>query len=74
MENGSGLSKLAESLQFGQQEGLRVVVDSVGKLVNKRLLSLMFEKSLLMRHCVALKRYLLLGQGDFIQLLMDLIG
>lgn len=27
-----------------------------------------------MKHCDALKRYLLLGQGDFIQTLMDLIG
>lgn len=25
-------------------------------------------------HCLAIKQYLLLGQGDFIQYLMDLIG
>lgn len=42
--------------------------------IDKHLLATIFTKYSFVKHCDALKRYLLLGQGDFIQTLMDLIG
>jgi len=36
-------------------------------------MEIMFSKFRLREHCFALKKYLLLGQGDFIQHLMDLL-
>ncbi|KAF7728906.1 Gamma-tubulin complex component 3 [Apophysomyces ossiformis] len=41
---------------------------------SKKLLDLLKGKYKLMEHLRALKRYLLLGQGDFIQHLMDTLG
>ena len=42
--------------------------------IDKHLLTTIFTKYTFVKHCDALKRYLLLGQGDFIQTLMDLVG
>lgn len=41
---------------------------------SSQLLSLLKEKYKLMDHLKALRRYLLLGQGDFIQYLMVTLG
>jgi gamma-tubulin complex component 3 len=41
---------------------------------SNRLLALLKDKYKLMDHLRALKRYLLLGQGDFIQYLMVTMG
>ena len=35
---------------------------------------MLLEKFRLVEHCSAIKRYLLLGQGDFVQCLMDAVG
>jgi gamma-tubulin complex component 3 len=42
--------------------------------INQEVLGILLDKYQLMSHLEALKRYLLLGQGDFIQNLMDLLG
>lgn len=42
--------------------------------MNHRVLEVMFKKYKFQEHCNALKRYLLLGQGDFIAYLMRLLG
>lgn len=34
----------------------------------------MFQKHKFFDHCQAIRKYLLLGQGDFIQYLMDLVS
>lgn len=41
---------------------------------NRRLVAMLFDKYKLLDHCRALKRYMLLGQGDFVQLLMMQLG
>lgn len=41
---------------------------------NKALLNLLKTKYKLLDHLKAMKKYLLLGQGDFIQYLMDVLG
>jgi hypothetical protein len=50
------------------------VVDELGAKVNKRLVELMRERFQLGTHLRALKKFLLLGQGDFVTLLMDMLG
>lgn len=52
---------------------LETVIDKVSQEVNKRLMEMIFGKYKFFEHCYALKRYLLLGQGDFIEYLMDLL-
>lgn len=42
--------------------------------LDRHLLQTLFNRYALLQHCDALKRYMLLGQGDFIESLMDLIG
>ena len=42
-------------------------------ITSKALLDLLKTKYKLMDHLKAMKRYLLLGQGDFIQYLMDVL-
>lgn len=50
------------------------VVSKAAEVVNKKLLEVLLNKYKLYEHFQAIKRYLLLGQGDFIQYLMDLLG
>ena len=52
---------------------LGVLASSRAQVTNARLISLLFEEYYLEEHCRALKSYLLLGQGDFIQVLMDVV-
>lgn len=49
-------------------------INNAAAAIDKHLLSTVFSKYSFVKHCNALKRYLLLGQGDFIQTLMDLLG
>ncbi len=48
-------------------------IELIEKLVNRSLLKLFLDKYNLLGHCVAIQRYLLLGQGDFIRILMDML-
>ncbi|KAJ3220475.1 Gamma-tubulin complex component 3 [Clydaea vesicula] len=58
---------------YGKLLELTVFVEKVYKKTNKRLLELIYGKYKLFENLLALKKYLLLGQGDFIQhLLVDL--
>lgn len=67
----------------GGLDGLRKrfvpLIDSLKKYVmeqsattNKRLVCLLLDKYSLLGHCAALKRYLLLAQGDFIEAFLEL--
>lgn len=50
-------------------------VNHAYKVTNKELIDFLFKKYQFLTHCRALRKYLLLGQGDFIQNLMDsLVG
>ena len=50
---------------------LRLLVDTVGNAAHARLLELMHGRYQLRTHLSALKKFLLLGQGDFVVCLMD---
>ncbi|XP_033096143.1 gamma-tubulin complex component 3 homolog [Anneissia japonica] len=49
------------------------IINVVYKQTSKRLLDILFTKYKFFEHLKAMRRYLLLGQGDFIKHLMDLL-
>lgn len=61
----------SQELKYGDTATLETSIDSAYKRTMARLLHLMDSKFKLLEHLTALKKYLLLGQGDFIALLME---
>lgn len=61
----------SKELKYGDIATLSSSIDDAYKTVMARLISLMDNKFALLSHLQALKKYLLLGQGDFIALLME---
>ncbi|PWY92420.1 spindle pole body component [Aspergillus heteromorphus CBS 117.55] len=61
----------SKELRYGDTAGLESSIDEAYKTTMARLIYLMDEKFKLFDHLRALKKYLLLGQGDFIALLME---
>eukprot|EP00803_Ostreobium_quekettii_P003739 evm.model.scf_156.5 EVM.evm.TU.scf_156.5 scf_156:43972-47321(-) len=61
------------SMTYGHMESLQELVDSASASVDQRLMDILYHKYSFYLHCEAIKRYLLLGQGDFIQALMDFV-
>ncbi|KAJ1990141.1 Microtubule-nucleating Tub4p (gamma-tubulin) complex component [Dimargaris cristalligena] len=61
-------------LSYADSFAVEVSIDRVYRTVCRRLLDVMFNKYKLMDHFWAMKRYLLLGQGDFVQCLLKSIG
>nr|CCA14880.1 gammatubulin complex component putative [Albugo laibachii Nc14] len=60
--------------QFAEVSRLEKMIYRVSLVTNEYLTRLLVHKFHLLEHCQALKSYMLLGQGDFIQHLMDLLG
>ncbi|XP_078440905.1 spindle pole body component 98 isoform X2 [Wolffia australiana] len=59
----------------GEEEGeLEAMVDEAARRTDRRLLELFNGEFRFREHCLAIKRYLLLGQGDFVQRLLDLVA
>ena len=54
--------------------GLQNSIDVAYKTASHRLFSVFFEKFKLMKHLNALKDYMLLGRGDFVDLLIEQLG
>jgi len=52
---------------------LKIFIDLVYENTSKHLLDVLFRKYKFLDHLKAMRRYLLLGQGDFIRHLMDLL-
>ncbi|KAG1703735.1 hypothetical protein DVH05_006750 [Phytophthora capsici] len=69
-----GMETDNEGAYFAELKRLEKVIENVSNSTNEYLIRTLTEKYRLLDHCQALKRYLLLGQGDFIQYLMDLLG
>eukprot|EP00842_Homolaphlyctis_polyrhiza_P005168 jgi/Hompol1/5652/HPOL_004606-RA len=67
-------SQHPSDLQYGDISKLEFSIDSAYQASSNHLLSVLFNKYRLGDHLFALKRYLLLGQGDFVQYLMDSLG
>ena len=61
----------SRELRYGDTATLETSIDKAYKATMARLIYLMDDKFQLFEHLNALKRYLLLGQGDFIALLME---
>ncbi|KAL9130134.1 MAG: hypothetical protein Q9217_001608 [Psora testacea] len=61
----------SRELKYGDTATLETSIDQAYKTTMARLIYLMDTKFQLFEHLTALKRYLLLGQGDFIALLME---
>ncbi|CAG8441389.1 8353_t:CDS:10 [Ambispora leptoticha] len=61
-------------LKYGDIIALENSIDATYTATSKRLLNILYSKYKLMEHLKALKRYLILGQGDFIQYLMGQLG
>ena len=61
----------SRELKYGDTALLATSIEEAYKTVMARLITLMEDKFALFSHLQALKRYLLLGQGDFISLLME---
>ncbi|KAF4508283.1 hypothetical protein G6O67_004687 [Ophiocordyceps sinensis] len=61
----------SKELRYGDTATLEAWIDEAYKTTMRRLMGLMADKFHLFDHLQALKRYILLGQGDFIALLME---
>jgi len=61
----------SKELRYGDTATLETSIDEAYKTTMTRLIHLMDDKFKLFDHLRALKKYLLLGQGDFIALLME---
>ncbi|KAM0557228.1 hypothetical protein ACHAPJ_005492 [Fusarium lateritium] len=61
----------SKELRYGDTATLEAWIDEAYKTTMKRLIDLMANKFHLFKHLQALKNYILLGQGDFIALLME---
>jgi gamma-tubulin complex component 3 len=62
-ENSKGSTEAAKAL--------RQWVDHAYHVTNKELLNILFTKYKFESHCISIRKYLLMAQGDFMQCLMD---
>ncbi|KAE8231330.1 hypothetical protein CF326_g3660 [Tilletia indica] len=62
------------NLRYTDIAGLEATINSAYSIVSQRLLGIFLEKFNLMGHLTALKDYLMLTKGDFVDLLMESIG
>ncbi|KAI8150176.1 Spc98 family-domain-containing protein [Fennellomyces sp. T-0311] len=63
-----------QTFKYGDILAVERSIDQTYRETSKQLINILKHKYKLMDHLRALKRYLLLGQGDFIQYLMDTLG
>ncbi|KZT12581.1 gamma-tubulin complex DGRIP91/SPC98 component [Laetiporus sulphureus 93-53] len=68
------LSNTGGTLQYSDIAGLERSIDTAYQIASQRLFEVFFEKYKLLDHLLALKHYLLLGHGDFIEQLMETIS
>ena len=61
----------SKELKYGDTAELSASIDEAYKTVMARLMTLLETKFALSTHLKAMKKYLLLGQGDFVALLME---
>nr|XP_043636525.1 gamma-tubulin complex component 3-like [Erigeron canadensis]XP_043636526.1 gamma-tubulin complex component 3-like [Erigeron canadensis] len=68
-----GVTPRRGGLGYGETNELESLVAEAAKRIDKHLLHVIFNQYKFKEHCLAIKRYILLGQGDFVQYLMDII-
>ncbi|KAF5737356.1 putative gamma-tubulin complex component [Tripterygium wilfordii] len=70
----AGTTTRRGSLGYGETDALESLVAEAAKRIDRHLLDVMYNRYKFKEHCLAIKRYLLLGQGDFVLYLMDIVG
>lgn len=60
-----------QKLRYNDINGLERSIDAAYSAASRRLFEIFFDKFGLLRHLRAIKDYLLLGRGDFVDLLME---
>ena len=68
------IEKALHSLCFGKEQDLSEIVGTISSAIDLRLLRLMENRFHIHTHFSALKKFMLLGQGDFVTGLMDGVG
>lgn len=63
-----------QDLGYGSEARLTAVVNRMSTSINQNLLQMMIKDFYLFEHLSALKKFVLLGQGDFVTCLMDSVG
>jgi gamma-tubulin complex component 3 len=61
-------------LGYGKIDALEALVVEAAKRIDRHLMDVIHKRYRFKDHCLAIKRHLLLGQGDFVQYLMDVVG
>ncbi|KAK8966837.1 hypothetical protein KSP40_PGU013868 [Platanthera guangdongensis] len=61
-------------LGYGDTNALEALVVEAAKRIDRHLMDVIHKRYRFKDHCLAIKRYLLLGQGDFVKYLMDIVG
>lgn len=67
-------SFLPTVLRYSDMDGLEQSIEAAYSIASQRLFDIFFDKFRLTTHIRALRDYLLLGKGDFVELLMDNLG
>ena len=62
------------ALQYADMEGLERSISLAYSIASQRLFGIFFDKYRLLDHLRALKDYLMLGKGDFVEILMENLG
>ncbi|XP_047327004.1 gamma-tubulin complex component 3 [Impatiens glandulifera] len=70
----AGTTTTRGGLGYGETDALESLVAEAAKRIDKHLMEVIYKRYKFKDHCLAIKRYLLLGQGDFVQYLMDIVG
>lgn len=63
-----------QTLRFGGEATLQDIVFKLSASIDTKLLNLMMSRFYVQTHLLALKKFMLLGQGDFVTCLMDGVG
>ncbi|KAK3764128.1 hypothetical protein RRG08_039298 [Elysia crispata] len=67
------LTQAASMFSQDQNSDFQLMLDTVYEVTSQHLLNVLQNKYKFLEHLKAMRRYLLLGQGDFIRHLMDLL-
>ncbi len=62
------------NLEYGTEDALYEAVERAYAITNARIRDILMNNHKLLAHLLALKKFLLLGQGDFVTSLMDRLG
>ena len=71
---GTEIEESLNALRYGGELRLSELVAKIGATTDSKLLNLMISRFNLRTHLLALRKFMLLSQGDFVTCLMDLVA